>query len=128
MKGRVGDQIVIESMHVGGEPRKGTILEVIETASGVTSIGFAGLTATKARSSRWWVARGSCRPISIPLDGGGPSRPDTERASAEGPLECRPVVPDARWLMRASSTRTAYGGSRASSCWGCHDGECGGSP
>lgn len=36
MKGRVGDQIVIESMHVGGEPRKGTILEVIETASGVT--------------------------------------------------------------------------------------------
>jgi hypothetical protein len=36
MKGKAGDQIVIEAMHVGGESRKGTILEVIETATGVT--------------------------------------------------------------------------------------------
>jgi hypothetical protein len=34
MVGKVGDRIVVESMHVRQEPREGTILEVVDTPSG----------------------------------------------------------------------------------------------
>jgi hypothetical protein len=34
MIGKVGDWIVVESLHVGGEPRKGKILEVLPSESG----------------------------------------------------------------------------------------------
>ncbi|MGH2655564.1 MAG: DUF1918 domain-containing protein [Actinomycetota bacterium] len=33
MSGKVGDWIVVESVHVGGEPRKGQILEVLHGES-----------------------------------------------------------------------------------------------
>lgn len=34
MIGKVGDWVVVESVHVGGEPRKGKILEVLPSESG----------------------------------------------------------------------------------------------
>lgn len=34
MIGKVGDWIVVESLHVGGESRKGKILEVLPSESG----------------------------------------------------------------------------------------------